>query len=318
MRLLLKRISRLFSSKGHHVEYLHAQQMTLLIKRLLIFGIAVTYSYFSEIPTLSAHSHNDKVRVVTQQEILEAMQQTQGYDPTAITNVARLQADVLLYLIRLAREREPEGPPLLIERKDWFLAFLEANHITADEAPTFARLSFQHNQNQVIDYRIEHVIKKVQKGAAPILAANVQIFWPKAPGAPSKYSFHDTLSTPNLKVTNYRLITYRLLQFDDMIVFDEIQGLTGRPTSGILGFLFRIIGEGRAVQSRITVSQDGLQINRSHAKKGPFEVTTTVTVHPDGKTQKGLPPNRPDLLKLEARLKKPLKIKYVPFELCHR
>ncbi|MFQ5822739.1 MAG: hypothetical protein ACE5JB_01645 [bacterium] len=288
--------------------------MSMLIRSLLIIGIAATYLSLVEISKLSAHSHNKKVRIVTHQEILEAMQQQKGYVLTVTTNVARFQARVILTLIQMSQKRELEDPLLLIKHTDWFFAFLEVNNLTIEEAPTFALLSYQHRQDQLIDYQTEHVIKKMDKDLNPTLAANVIVWWPNSPKGPSKYSFHDTLSAPNLKITNSRVITYRLLEFEDMIVYDDIHGITGRPTSGLLGLLFRIIGEGRAVQSRITISQDGLQINRAQARKGPFEVTETVTVQPDGKTEKGLPPDRPDLLALEARLKQPLKIKYVPFD----
>ncbi|MFQ6113535.1 MAG: hypothetical protein ACE5NG_05530 [bacterium] len=291
------------------------QRLSELKRLILISAVVANYVYLIDVPALIAYSHDERVRIVARQEILEAMQQQQGYDPTATTNVARFQAQVLLYLIRSAREREPEGPPLFMDHTDWFFAFLEKNNITVAQAPTFALLSYQHKQDQLVEYRSQRVIKKVQKGPKPIVAANVKVFWTKEPGRPSKYSFHDTLSTPNLKVTNHRLITYRLLEFEDMIVIDDIHGLTGRPTSGILGLLFRVIGEGRAVQSRFTISRDGLQINRSQVRKGHFEVTETVTVQPDGNTQKGLPPGRPDLLTLEARLKRPLRIKYLPFKI---
>jgi hypothetical protein len=111
------------------------------------------------------------------------------------------------------------------------------------------------------------------------------------------------------------VITYRLLDFGDMIVYDEIQGLTGRPTSGILGLLFRVIGEGEVSYSRITISDDGLQITRARAQKGPIVITETVTVQPDGKTEKGLPSGRRDLQALEKKLKRPLRIRYVPIKL---
>ena len=116
-----------------------------------------------------------------------------------------------------------------------------------------------------------------------------------------------------VKVADHRLITYRLLDFGDRIVYDEIEGLRGRPTSGVLGFLFRIIGEGSMVHSRMAISRDGLQVSRASAKKAFFGITTTVTVYPDGRTEKDLPAGRPDLLALEALLEQPLEIDYIRF-----
>ena len=50
---------------------------------------------------------------------------------------------------------------------------------------------------------------------------------------------------PKLKVTNRQEITYRLLVFGEMVVYDEIDGTFGRPLSGVLGALFKVIGDGR-------------------------------------------------------------------------
>jgi hypothetical protein len=264
-------------------------------------------------PNLQA---NDVARqVVSREELRAAMQRQTGYDPTATTNVARFQAEVLLHLARQARERDPDGPPLLIRHDDWFWAFLDANRLTLSQAPHYSLQAWNHQQDQLIDYNLKHVIKKVERGPSPQLAVNVKVSWPDSVGLPSKYSFEDTLATPKLNVTNHRVITYRLLDFGDMIVYDEIQGLTGRPTSGILGLLFRVIGEGEVSYSRITISDDGLQITRARAQKGPIVITETVTVQPDGKTEKGLPSGRRDLQALEKKLKRPLRIRYVPIKL---
>lgn len=117
-------------------------------------------------------------------------------------------------------------------------------------------------------------------------------------------------STPKLKVTNKRLIRYRLLELGDMVVLDEITGLYGRPTSGVLGLLFQLIGEGRVIENRMVISQDGLQIARARARKSLFQVQATVTVFPNGRTEKDIPPGRADLALLEARLKQAFRIEY--------
>jgi hypothetical protein len=98
-----------------------------------------------------------------------------------------------------------------------------------------------------------------------------------------------------------------------MVVFNEITGLRGRPTTGVLGMLFQLIGEGSVVESRIAVAPDGLQITRARARK-IFEVATTVTVHPDGRTEKDVPPGRLDLVAIDALLKQPLRVRHPPME----
>jgi len=113
-------------------------------------------------------------------------------------------------------------------------------------APAFIRLGHEYEQDIYLEYGNDRVIRRVLQCEAPTLALSVSIGWREERGAPKSYSYEDTLSTPKLKVTNKRLIRYRLLEFGDMVVFDEITGLYGRPTSGVLGLLFQLIGEGKS------------------------------------------------------------------------
>ena len=252
------------------------------------------------------------VRPVTRAEMIEAMGRSQGYDPTATANGARFQAEVLLHVARPARERDPGGPPLFLDHEDWFQALLARTGLPADQAPLFARLAREHGQDIEVEYRPSRVIARVESGPEPRFAANVTIGWPRAPGGPSRYSYDDLLSTPQLRVTLERVLSYRLLDFGDVIVYAETQGLAGRPTSGLLGFLFRLMGEGHVEESRMAISPDGLQISRARVSKAFFSITATVTVSPDGRTEKDLPAGRPDLAEIEARLKRPLKIAFEP------
>lgn len=249
---------------------------------------------------------------VGREEILAAMERSQGFDPAATTNGARFQAEVLLGLARDRRARDPAGLPLFIGHGEWFSAFLARTGLAQEKAPAFVRLAHEHGQDMEVDYRSERVVQEVAEGPRPRLALNVRIWWPEIRGGRSSYSYEDTLSTPHLKVTNKRVMSYRLLEFEDMVVFGEIEGLLGRPTSGVLGLLFQIIGEGHVQENRMTITRDGLQISRAWARKAFFGVTTTVTVYPDGRTEKDLPPGRPDLAPLEARLGRPLRVSYRP------
>ncbi len=205
-------------------------------------------------------------QLVSQQEILEAMRLPVGYDPTATTNAARFQADVLLHLARQAKARDPRGQPLLLRRSDWFQAFLTRTGRTVENAPTYALLSYQHAQDIVVEYRTDRVIRRVEEGATPELALNVMLWWEPTSDAPDRYSYLDSLSTPTLSVTNKSVITYRLLDMGDMVVYDQIEGLAGRPTSGALGLLFRIMGEGSVVWSRTAIAPDGVQVTRARVK----------------------------------------------------
>jgi hypothetical protein len=253
-------------------------------------------------------------RVVPEDEILQAMKQSTGYSLTVTTNAPRLEAEVLLRLARDAAERDPARRPLFIGHREWFDAYLQRTGLTRDRAPLFARLPDEYGQDAMVDYRAERVLAGAPAVNAPLRAMNVCYWWPQREGAPPSYSYEDTVSTPQLKVTNERVVTYRLLDYGDVVVFDEITGLRGRPTTGVLGVLFQLIGEGYVVESRIAVAPDGLQVTRARAKKLLVEVATTVTVAPDGRTEKDVPAGRPDLAALDARLRQPLHLRHPPME----
>ena len=243
-------------------------------------------------------------------DVLDAISRRHGYDLLATANGGRLQAEVLLDLARVAQEKRPDGPPLLIGHDEWFRALTQVAGVPAERAPIYTRLAWQNKQDVVVEYRPSRVIREVVKGPAPRLAVDVTISWPAAPGSPSEYSYEDTQSTPHLKVTDKRVITYHLLDYGDMVVLDQIEGLTGRPTSGALGVLFSVLGEGRIVEYRMVVMPDGLQVSRGRARKAFFEVATTLTVRPDGRTEKGVP-SEPRFRDIETRLAAPLEIRYV-------
>ncbi|OGG52758.1 MAG: hypothetical protein A3F84_10025 [Candidatus Handelsmanbacteria bacterium RIFCSPLOWO2_12_FULL_64_10] len=274
----------------------------------------VFFSVFSVVNCFLSPLHaaeRDSLRIVTREELAQAMRQHGPYDVTKTTNAGRLQAETLLALVRRAQAGDPDRRPLFISHKDWFEVYLEVAGLKAGAAPIFARLGYEYGQDVRIERRPERVIRNI-KGSQPQAALHVTIWWEASPSKRDRYSYEDTLSVPRLQVTDHRVITYRMLDFGDMIVLDDIEGLTGRPTTGLLGFLFRLIGEGRLVETRIAVSPDGLQVLRGRAEKGFFDVTTTATIYPDGHGIKDLPDGRVDLLAIEARLKREIEVEYVP------
>jgi hypothetical protein len=250
---------------------------------------------------------------VTREQIARAMRTSTGYDPTATTNGGRFQADVLLSLADGA-ERDKVGKPLFVGHREWFEAFLEVRGLTPERAPLYSRLAHEFHQDLAFEYRSERVVEQVVKGPKLRRALAVRVGWPESTGKPDEYSFEDLFSRPTLQVTNHRRISYRLLAFEDRVVLDTIEGLTGRPNSGALGLLFKVIGEGRVVEYRMAVAPDGLQVSRGRARKAFFEVSSTVTVSPDGRAEKDVPKGRPDLEAIDKRLQEPLEIRYRPLD----
>lgn len=268
-------------------------------------------SIFASFAVNAFPSEGDSLRVVTREELIRAMRGHGPYDITKTTNAGRLQAETILQLVRDVQARDSTRTPLFISHRDWFDAYLKVAGVTAAAAPIFARLGYEYGQDVRVERRPERVIRSI-KGPPPKSAFHVTIWWEPSPAKRESYSYEDTLSVPRLQVTNHRVITYRMLDFGDMIVLGNIQGLTGRPTTGLLGVLFRLIGEGRLVETRMAVSADGLQLLRGSARKGFMGVTTTATVTPDGRGMKDIPDGREDLRRVEDRLKTPIEVEYVP------
>lgn len=253
-----------------------------------------------------------EVFVVSQAALQAAMgaERALSYDASATTNAARYFAGVVSRLARDAQAVDPHGPPLLLRYDDWFNAYLNLSGLNAGEVPLHVKLAYDHRQDVLIDYAVDRVVKSVRDGEWPELAVSVQVGWPESPDLPSQFSYEDTLSKPKLQVTNHRLIKQRLLYFGDLIVYDQVSGITGRPTTGLLSILFKVIGEGRVDWTRMVVADNGIQVARGGASKGPFSVTETFFVRPDGTGEKGLPAKTPEWLALDARLKQVPHIEY--------
>ena len=217
------------------------------------------------------------------------------YDLLATPNWPRFQSALYLQLVRLAMEREPLGGVVFISPDYLFWEFLSlAGATDPSKAPDLLLWALHLNQGTQLEYRPDGIVKSVRKGTHPTLAINVRTSWPERPDGTDKFRVLDTLSVPKLSLTNRQEITYRLLVFGDMVMFDEIDGTSGRPLSGVLGALFRLIGEGSLVYYRAVLTDGGLQVVRVKAKK-IFSKTTTIRVYPDGRAEHGVPPDRPAL-----------------------
>lgn len=277
------------------------------------FFLLLLFLLFASKSLIAGPGNNRDYRKVSKDEFARALiiQKEKGLNLTATTNGSRFQGQALLQLVRWAQENDSIPLPLFIDYQDHYDAYLEVAGISPSEAPDFMRLPYEFRQNILIEYREGMVIKEVKKGPQPQLAISITEWWPETDDLESKFFYIDTLSSPHLRASHQRIITYRILDFgDDMYLYDEINGISGRPLTGLLGLLFKMIGDGKVEQTRIAISDDGLQVLRGKASKGFFSVNQTVTIYKDGRAEKDIPENRPDLLQLEEKLKQDLEIKY--------
>ena len=251
------------------------------------------------------------VRRIARSELIEAMGRHGDYDILATTNRGRFTTELLIRLAHRARD-ERWGMQFYIDPDDWFFSFLETAGIGPDEAPESSRLGREHGQRVLVDYRPARVVRRVRKGPIPGLALNVRAWWPEDAHPADRFSLTDTTSVPKLKSTSHREISYRLLEFDDMVMMDGVDGVTGRPLDGVLGALFSVIGEGVLEESRFAVTDDGLQLVRARSKK-VLSVWATVTIEPDGTASKGVLDGRPDLERVEEALMREIDIEYADY-----
>ena len=229
------------------------------------------------------------------------------------TNWIRFYSALYLGLVRDAMERRPEGGVLFFPAESFFWEFFSVSGLTdTSEAPGDLLWSFQLGSGTWLEYRPGGIVRGVRRGSNPRLALNVRISWPDRDDGQDEYSFIDTVSVPQLKVTNHQVITFRQLDFGDMVVQDKIEGTSVRPLTGMLAALFKVIGEGSIKYSRSAVAPDGVQVVWVKAKRF-FSKTATVTVYPDGRGEKDVPENRPDLATIGERLKQDLEIEYHPY-----
>jgi len=244
------------------------------------------------------------------EEMREALVVNGEFNVLATTNWTRFQSTLFMGLVRRAMEERPEGGIVFIPGELLFWEFLRMAGLD-DPSATQAHLrwALYLGQGTALEYRPGEVVQEVKEGPEPILAINVHTFWPDHPDETEKYSYVDSLSVPKLQVTNHQEVTFRLLDFGDMVVYDQIKGVSGRPLSGLLGALFKVLGEGDVKYSRTGLAADGVQVVRAQAKK-MFSKTATVTIFADGTAQKDVPEDRPDLAAMEEHLKADLEIEY--------
>jgi len=272
---------------------------------LLVVAIAVPAA-------LQAQVGADGAVRVGREQVLSAMraEAEQGYNLLATTNSTRFSTSVILAVVRAAMADAPEGPPLLIHHSDWYEAYSEVTGLPPDEIPEFVALANEYGQDRVVDYRLANKRVDVVEGFEPELIVRVRVSWPEAPGKADKYTFVDTLTNPHIRVTNRQQVAYWLLDFGDMIVQDEIKGVSARPIGGALGTLFAIIGDGSAVQNRFAVTADGLVVTYALVKKGPMKVEPLTVTYPDGTVETEFPEDRGDLQGVANYIMLPLKVEY--------
>jgi hypothetical protein len=248
---------------------------------------------------------------VTHEEMLRAMSSHGAYNLTATTTSMRFGTEALLKLVHRRLQESPGVTRLFIDQSDWFMAHRETAGVTYDGMSAAARSGFEHHQDVVVDFR-PGLVDTVLEGPAPTLALDVTISWPDSGHAPSSFTYRDTLSVPRVEVHDRRVIHFEVVQYPDLVLYDDIRGISVKPL-GFMSAVFALVGKPDLKQTRVAVSADQWQVIRGRVKIFPgISKTGTAFIEPGGRGHEHAPAGRPDLQELEQRLKQPLRLKYNP------
>ena len=275
---------------------------------ILIGATLIAQGLSSNAPSLRAQTCPEPYQV-SREEILQAMSAHGAYSLTSTTTSMRFGAEALLAIVRRRQRESPGSTQLLISQPDWFAAHLQTAGATYAAMSAAARAGFEHHQDALVDYGPQ-VVEGVVEGPAPIMSLDVTIFWPDSEGAAAEFSYKDTLSVPHMDVYDSRVIRFKLLEYDSMLVFDRVTGISVRPV-GFLSAVFAVLGKPDLKQTRIAVSPDQWQVMRGQVKVfAGISKTGTATIEPGGRGHEGVPPGRADLGDLAEQMKRPLKLRY--------
>ena len=67
------------------------------------------------------------------------------------------------------------------------------------------------------------------------------------------FTYKDTLSVPRVEVHDSRVIHFELVEYPDMVLYDEIEGISVKPL-GFLSAVFALVGKPDLKQNRVAVS----------------------------------------------------------------
>ena len=246
-------------------------------------------------------------RQVGVDELREVIASIDGYDITATTNQGRFVADVLLGLAADFSARDPDGLPFEIAPEGFFDAVVSVAGIEPEEMPISFRRALEVGQVFTVDYRQARLVEGGAAAGEIEQALAVSVRWPD--DGPDHYEYEDTDASPNVLLRYESEVNYRLVRLQDRVLYDDVEGLSGRPTSGALGALFRVLGRASIQSSHFAVADDQTLVAYTRGRR-LFSFSTLATVRPDGSTSREVPDDRDDLEAMGERLSRLPDIRY--------
>jgi hypothetical protein len=232
-----------------------------------------------------------------------------AYSLTSTSTSILFAAEALLAIVQRRKQEAPASTLLQVDHADWFAAHRMTAGVSYAEMSEGARAGFERRRDALVDYG-PRVVEQVVEGPVPRLALDVTLFWPDTGDAPSELKYRDTLSDPQVDVYHQRVVRFKVLQYDNLLFFDQIRGISVRPL-GFLSAIFAVLGKPDLRQIRLAVSSDQWQVMSGTVNVfAGITKTGTGTVEPGGRGHEGVPQGRSDLRALAEQMKRPLELRY--------
>jgi hypothetical protein len=243
--------------------------------------------------------------------IAEAMRTHGPYSLTSTTTSMLFGTRALLEIVRRRQREAPQETQFHIDHADWFAAHLETAGVPYARMSESARAGYEHRQDILVDYG-PRVVEQVEEGPAPLLALDVTLFSSDTARGGAEFSYQDTLSVPKMDVFNQPVIRVKMLEYEDMLLFDQVTGISVRPV-GFLSGVFAVLGKPDIKETRLAISDDYWQVFRGRVKVLPaIYKSATAFIEPDGRGHEKPPRGRTDLAASAKLLGRPVEVRYGP------
>jgi hypothetical protein len=230
------------------------------------------------------------------------------YSLTSTTTAMVFGSQALLAIVRRQQREAPRATQFVIDHEDWFEAHQETAGVDYSGMSESARTAYENRQDLLVDYGPQ-VVQEVEEGSVPRTALDVTLFSSDTAG-PSEFGYKDTLSVPKVDVYNTRVVRFRMLEYDSLLLFDEITGISVKPL-GFMSAVFALVGRPDLKETRLAVGKDYWQVVRGRVNVMlGISKSGTATIEPDGRGHEGVPRGRADLAALAKQLAQPLEVRY--------
>jgi len=240
--------------------------------------------------------------------IAEAMRAHGPYSLTSTTTAMVFGSEALLAIVRLRQREAPGATQFLIDHADWFKAHQETAGVDYAKMSESARTAYENRQDILVDYGPQ-VVQEVKEGPVPRTALDITLFSTDTAG-PSEFGYKDTLGVPKLEVYNSRVVRFRMLEYDSLLRYDEVTGVSVKPL-GFLSAVFALVGRPDLKETRLAVAKDYWQVMRGRVNVMlGISKSGTATIEPEGRGHENVPRGRADLAALAKQLAQPLELRY--------